>query len=115
MKSLTGCILLVLFVTTVSYSNDLVGSCSPKKLFCVEKQGKGSKAGEVYMGQCMKYLPPGCDDCPHTNYGKYAKECNSSYGSACVDGCYACYPADGSSFSGMLTCYDTNGKAHTIP
>jgi hypothetical protein len=65
-------------------------------------------------GICF-YVPFGCDDCKHTKYAKYANECNEQYASKCEGKCWACYPADGSSFSGELTCYDTDGKGHHVP
>ncbi len=112
-RSLGGLILALVFVVGFC-GTDAYADCADKTLRCIKDRGTKSSAGEVKMGQCFNILL-GCTDCKHTHYGKYATECNETYASACEGQCWACYPADGSSFSGELTCYDTVGKAHNIP
>jgi hypothetical protein len=87
--------------------------CSDKTLRCMKNKGTGSKAGEVMMGQCWYWFPPGCDDCPHTNYAKYTAECNENFAAECKDNCYAC-DTKYSGGSGLLTCYDHNGKGNVV-
>jgi hypothetical protein len=106
--------MLTFTVIVVTCSSYAYADCGSKTLLCVENKGLGKEAGKVKMGQCFELTLLKCDDCPHTNYGKYARECNESYGSQCKEHCYVCSPADGSSFSGELTCYDSEGKGHTI-
>jgi hypothetical protein len=101
---------MVSFCSTHVYAR----SCEDKTLRCINNKGLGKETGQVKMGQCFALTLLKCDDCPHTDYGKYARECNESHASECKGECYACYPADGSSFSGQLTCYDKNGKGHAI-
>lgn len=114
MKRLFGCLIIVLAFVTVFCGPYSYAECSDKTLHCMKDRGSKNSAGKVSMGQCF-YFPLGCDDCKHTNYAKYANECNEKYASDCKGKCWTCYPADGSSFSGELTCYDTDGQVHNIP
>jgi hypothetical protein len=113
-KKIFGCVMIALALVIVFCGSYAYADCKDKTLRCIKDRGTKSSAGKVSMGQCF-YLPLGCDDCKHTHYAKYANECNEQYASECKGNCWACYPADGSSFDGELTCYDTNGKAHNVP
>jgi len=109
-----GWFILVLVVAAVFCAPIAYADCSDKTLRCIKDRGTKSSAGKVSMGQCFNVLL-GCTDCKHTHYAKYDNECNAEYAEACEGKCWACYPADGSSFSGELTCYDADGKAHNVP
>lgn len=87
--------------------------CSDKTMYCMKDQGKGKSAGHVMMGQCWYWIPPGCDDCNHTDYGKYTRECNEQYASECGGKCWACDTSK-SGGSGVLTCYDSDGHGHAV-
>lgn len=112
-RRLLGCLVMALAFVTVFYGPDAYADCKDKTLHCIRDRGTKNSAGNVSMGQCFNIVL-GCTDCKHTHYAKYANECNDKY-SDCQDKCWACYPADGSSFSGELTCYDADGKAHNVP
>ena len=107
--------LILIFNVLIAFcGSSAYADCGDKTLRCINNKGYGKETGQVKMGQCLALPLMQCDDCKHTKYEKYARECNENNVSECKGNCYACYPADGSSFSGQLTCYDSDGRGHAI-
>lgn len=116
MKRLFGCLILALAFVTVCCGSYVYAyeksHCSDTTLRCMKNKGSGKEAGKVNMGQCFCAFcfPPGCNDCPNTDYGKYATECNDKFSTECEDNCYACSIVSGG--EGALNCYDKDGHVH---